>query len=264
MTDAWKIDSWRVAPQQLFRLDGRVALVTGAASGLGRAIALGLDAVGAQVVLADIDLAGARAVAAALANPSLAVQADVTDEASTRAMVASALGSFGRIDVSFNIPGTNVRKPLTELSLEEWQRVIGLNLDGMFLCAREVGAVMVRQGGGSMVNLSSARGLLGGANQSVYSVSKAGAAQLTRCLALEWAPHNVRVNALAPGYISTPLVASAMQDAAWYEQMRALHPQGRFGRPEEIVGAAIFLASEASSFVTGAVISVDGGWTAGK
>jgi NAD(P)-dependent dehydrogenase (short-subunit alcohol dehydrogenase family) len=263
MTQEWRIETWPTEPAQLFRLDGKVALVTGAASGLGRAIALGLDAVGAQVLAADINLSGAEEVAGALRKESGALHVDVTDEESVRVMVASALERYGRIDVCFNIPGTNVRKPLTELTLAEWRRVSGLNMEGMFLCARELGRVMLRQQQGSMVNLASARGLLGGANQSVYSVSKAGAAQLTRCLALEWAPW-VRVNALAPGYMTTPLVEAAMQDAEWQAGMQALHPLGRFGRPDEIVGPAIFLASEASSFVTGAVLSVDGGWTAGK
>jgi len=269
----WDIENWSVRPERMFDLAERVALVTGAASGIGRAIALGLDACGAHIVLADRDVAGAQAVAARLNHESLVVEVNVTREADVQAMVEKVRAKFGQIDISFNIPGINVRKPAVELTMEEWHSVVAVNLNGAFLCAREVGKVMLQQQRGSpaksagrsssMINMASVRGLTGGTSQSVYSVTKAGVIQMTRCLALEWAPH-VRVNAIAPGYLETPLVKGVMKDTAWYERMRNLHAMRRFGKPEEVVGAAIFLAADASSFVTGAVLSVDGGWTAGQ
>jgi len=259
----WEVENWTVRAERLFDLGERVALVTGAASGIGRAIALGLDAHGARIALADRDAAGARAVAAKLRHESLVVEVNVTQEAEVQAMVEKVLTRFGQIDISFNIPGINVRKPAVELTVNEWRSVVEVNLNGAFLCAREVGKVMLQQQRGSMINIASARGLTGGTGQSVYSVTKAGMIQMTRCLALEWAPH-VRVNAIAPGYLRTPLVREIMKDTAWFERIRNLHAMKRFGEPEEVVGAAIFLASDASTFVTGAVLSVDGGWTAGQ
>jgi gluconate 5-dehydrogenase len=259
----WEIQNWSVQPEHLFDLSGRVALVTGAASGIGRAIALGLDAYGAHIILADRDLTGAKVVAATLRHESLIVAVDVTREAEVQTMVAAALARFDRIDISFNVPGINVRKPAVELTEKEWRSVVEVNLNAAFLCAREVGKVMLKQQRGTMINIASARGLTGGPGQSVYSVTKGGIIQMTRCLALEWAPH-VRVNAIAPGYLRTPLVREIMKDTAWFERIRDLHAMKRFGEPEEVVGAAIFLAADASSFVTGAVLSVDGGWTAGQ
>lgn len=258
----WHPERWRYPARALFDLTGRVALVTGAASGLGRAIALGLDAYGARVMLADREPSGMTEVASVLSNPSVVLTGDVLDPAQVQTMVQSARESFGKIDIAFLIPGTNVRKAALDLTDEEWNRVVDLNLTGMFRCARDVGRVMVSQGSGSMVLMASARGLTGGRNQSVYSASKAGVIGLTRCLAWEWAPH-VRVNALAPGYMATPLVQQIARDPQWWAATEGLHAMGRIGAPEEVVGPAVFLASDASSFVTGSVLSVDGGWTAG-
>ena len=263
MSAEWAIQNWRLKPEGLFDLTGSVAIVTGGASGLGRAIALGIDAFGADVVIADVDRSGAEAVAAKLTNDTLVIETDITIEADVQDMVKTTRDKYGKIDVSFHIPGINVRKPVTELTEDEWRRVMDLNLNAMFLCAREIGNVMLDQQRGSVINMASARGVWGGVSQSAYSVSKAGVIQLTRCLALEFAPH-VRVNALAPGYITTPLVQEVMKDEQWTSDMRGLHAMQRFGEPEEIVGPAVFLASSAGSFVTGAVLSVDGGWTAGS
>lgn len=259
----WRVSAWRHSPRALFDLEGRVAVVTGAASGLGRAIALGLDAVGARVVLADIDARGAAVVAATLTNPSLVVETDVTAPDSVTGLVEAGLHTFGHIDIGVLMPGINARKPALELSDVEWSAVIDLNLTAMFRTAREIGRVMVAHGSGSLVLMASARALTGGATQTVYSASKAGIVGMMRCLALEWAPH-VRVNALAPGYMATPLVQPLLTDAAGRQAMQQLHALGRVGDPEEIVGPAVFLASDASSFVTGTVLPVDGGWTAGR
>jgi NAD(P)-dependent dehydrogenase (short-subunit alcohol dehydrogenase family) len=237
-------------------------MVTGAASGLGRAIALGLDAQGASVVLADQNRAGVDEVRAELRQTSYVVQVDVTDPAAVRVMTDEAEQRFGSIDIAFVLPGINVRKAALDLSDEEWSRVVDLNLSSTFTSAREIGRTMVAQGHGSMILMASARGLVGGRNQAVYSATKAGIIGLMRCLAWEWAPL-VRVNALAPGYMATPLVAPMTADAERWRATETLHALGRVGDPEEIVGPAIFLASDASSFVTGTVLTVDGGWTAG-
>ncbi len=258
----WRVAAWRYQPRALFDLSGRVAVVTGAASGLGRAIALGLDAYGAQIVLADRDTRGMADVAAALSQTALVVETDVTEPDSVTEMVQATLERYRRIDVGLLMPGINVRKPALELSDAAWESVIDLNLTAMFRSAREIGRVMVAQGSGSLVLMASARALTGGRTQAAYSASKAAIIGMMRCLALEWAPQ-VRVNALAPGYMATPLVQQIARDPVWWQETQALHALGRVADPEEIVGPALFLASDASSFVTGTVLTVDGGWTAG-
>lgn len=246
----------------LFDLTESTAIVTGGASGLGRQIARGLDAFGASVVVADIDLAGARETLSDLDGDGRAVETDVTDRSSLEGLRDETLDAFGSYEVVFNVPGTNTRVPAFELTEERWREIVDLNLTGVFRCAKVLGEPLVEQGAGRMVNMASALGLVGLPNQSAYASSKGGVVQLTKVLAAEWAP-DVRVNALAPGYMETPLVREAMEDDEWYESMRRLHLLDRFGDPEEVVGPAVFLASEASSFVTGSVLTVDGGWTAG-
>ena len=262
---SWRTEDWRFDPATAFDLDGRTAVVTGGASGLGRAIALGFGARGANVVVADIDAVGAEEVVDALESTgdgeAMAVEADVTDPGSLARLRRRSVEAFGGYEIACAIPGINVREPVLDLSLEDWRDVIELNLTGVFLCAKVLGRHLVEEGRGSLITMASIRGIDGGPAQGPYSASKGGVVQLTKVLAAEWAP-DVRVNALAPGYMKTPLVRKAMEDEEWYERIRTGHLLDRFGDPEEVVGGAVFLASDAASFVTGTILPIDGGWTA--
>ena len=249
----------------LFDLAGRTALVTGAARGLGRAFAVGLARAGADVAAADIDRAGAERTAGvvrALGRRALALDVDVTDWASVVAMADATAEGLGRVDIAFNVPGINVRKPALDLTPEEFRRIVDVNLVGVFHCARAIGARMVAQGGGRMVNVASIYGHVALEGQAAYAATKHAVVGLTRVLALEWAPHGIRVNALAPGYVHTDLTGPLRADEARYGTLISRTPLGRFAEPWEIVGAALFLVSDASTFVTGSSLVVDGGWTA--
>jgi NAD(P)-dependent dehydrogenase (short-subunit alcohol dehydrogenase family) len=249
----------------LFRLDGRVALITGGSKGLGEAMAGALASAGADVILTSRHHAEARAaadrVSAEYGRRALAIEADVTNDAEVAAMVEQSVAALGHIDILVNNAGINIRKPTLELSEAEWQEVMATNLTGPFLVSRAVAPQMIERGWGRIINMGSIQSFIAMPGRPAYNATKGGLMQLTRTMALEWAHQGVNVNALCPGPFDTPLNRSLRDNPAAYQAFLAKIPLGRWGDPAELGGAIIFLASEASSFVTGAALMVDGGWT---
>jgi len=252
------------------RLAGKVALVTGAASGLGAATAQALAKAGAAVMLSDLSITAGEAVAAeivASGGRAAFIAHDVTSEDDWAAAVTATTTAFGRLDILVNNAGiVGNQLDLMTHSLADWRRILAVNLDGVFLGMRAVGSTMAAQGSGSVINLSSILGKVGMANTSAYCASKGGVLMLTKAAAVEWAPLGIRVNSVHPGFIDTPMVADALHAAENGNEMRsaiiAAHPLGRLGVPREIADAIVFLASDEASFMTGAEMVVDGGYTA--
>lgn len=257
--------------RQWFDLSGRVALVTGAGAngGNGHAIALALAQAGADLFVSDIDESGARETVReieALDRRAVAFRCDNGNPDEIAAMFAELDRTFGQVDILVNNVAAGIRSRPEDVSLTEWQRVMRVNLDGTFLCSREAGRRMIRQGrGGSIVNISSIAGSSAlGRGNFVYSVSKGGINQFTRELAVEWAPHKIRVNAIQPAQIMTPgfkrLFESPLLDAEKTRKRMLIGiPLDRFGEPDDIAKAALFLASDAADFITGHLLPVDGG-----
>ncbi|MDP9264581.1 MAG: SDR family oxidoreductase [Chloroflexota bacterium] len=245
----------------LFRLDGRHALVVGAGSGIGRTSAEALAAFGARVTCADVDLGAAERTATEITGAggtAGATRIDVSDTAT----VTAAVERDRAIDVLVSTPGINVRKPLLRITDDEFDRVIDVNLKGTFRLVRAVGAVMAERGKGSVIAFASIRAQTVEPGQGVYAATKAGIVQMLRALAAELGPRGVRANAIAPGVVDTPLTAPIKQNADWYGSYAKKTILGRWARPEELAGMVVYLASDASSYVTGACMFVDGGWTA--
>ncbi len=250
--------------RQLFDLSGRVALVTGASKGLGKAIALALAGAGADIALYARnreDLEAVKASVEALGRRAEIFCVDVLDKALIDENVNATLEAFGHIDVLSNNAGVNVRKPVLELSAEEWDLVIGTNLKGYFLMAQAVVPHMLSQGRGKVINMASILGAVALPSQLAYASSKGGVIQMTKVMALEWAKQGVQVNAIGPTYFETPLVAQLRNDPERYRFIVERTPMGRWGQPDELAGVVIFLASHASDFITGQTIFIDGGWT---
>lgn len=249
-----------------FRLDGRRALVTGGGRGLGRVIAQALAEAGADIALAgrslDTGQAAAGEIARATGRRVLAFAADVSAAAEVERLVREVEAGLGPIDVLVNNAGVNIRGPVEELGEADWDAVVDTNMKAPFLCARAVGAGMCARGWGRVVNLGSILSTVSLAGRAPYCASKAGVLGLTRVLALEWAKHGVTVNAICPGPFGTDMNLPLRDDPAKYQAFVEKIPLGRWGELHEIAGAAVFLASDAASFVTGSALYVDGGWTA--
>jgi NAD(P)-dependent dehydrogenase (short-subunit alcohol dehydrogenase family) len=243
-------------------LDGRIAVVTGGGQGIGKAIGQALAREGAVIVVLDRNETTGRATAAELGGSFVA--GDVTDPASVRAAAAAVQTTHGRVDILVNNAGIVRNSPAEETSDEEWRAILAVNCDGVFWCCREFGRLMLAAGSGSIVNIASMSGLVVNRPQpqAAYNVSKAAVIHLTRSLAAEWATRGVRVNAVAPGYVATELTLRGMSDPVWKEEWLRSTPMGRVAQPEEIAPAVLYLASDASSYVTGSTLVIDGGYTA--
>ncbi|MFL9991821.1 SDR family NAD(P)-dependent oxidoreductase [Paraburkholderia sediminicola] len=256
------------APAVYAGLAGKSVLNTGGASGIGRAMAHGFARHGARLTLLDLDAAGLAATKAELeaAYPHIEVEtvtASITDPAAVEAACADTEARFGRIDILLNNAGISMNKPSLELTPDEWRRAIDIDLSGVFYCTQAAARRMVRQGGGSIVSTASMWGVASSARRLAYCAAKAGVVSLTRSLAAEWAEHNIRVNALCPGYTSTALMESLLaRKAIDGDALLARTPLRRFGTPEEMAEVALFLASDSAAFITGHALVSDGGWTA--
>ncbi len=257
------------------RLKDKVALITGAASGIGRATALLFGQEDAKVMCADVNGDGGERVARQIADTggeAASVTVDVAQEEDVQRMVRETVERWGRLDILFNNAGIGFGLPVTQVSEEDWDRLIDINLKGVFLGCKHAIPEMVKQGGGAIVNTASDAGLRGTAWLSTYCASKGGVVLLTKSLAVEWAQQGVRVNCVCPGVIRTPILdpfiergqelTGGSRDAVW-ERLAQAHPVGRVGEPEEVARAVLFLASDEASFVTGVALPVDGGLDAG-
>jgi NAD(P)-dependent dehydrogenase (short-subunit alcohol dehydrogenase family) len=250
---------------ELFTLKGKTALVTGAAQGLGREIALALAKNGAKLILSDIQYPEATAgEVQETGRRWIAVQADITDEDQVKTLAERAASEYGRVDILINNAGVSqLSYTATEdLSKAEWDNIIGINLTGTFLCCKHVGKEMIKGGGGSIINIATTAGITGVPRAPAYSASKAGVILLTKSLAIEWARHHIRVNAIAPHYLETPLTEGLRASEKVYVGLIKQIPMRRFGKPSEMIGAVLFLSSQASTYTTGTVIVADGGYLA--
>jgi NAD(P)-dependent dehydrogenase (short-subunit alcohol dehydrogenase family) len=249
-----------------FRTEGRRALVTGGASGLGRVIATALAEAGADVAVAsrtrDACDKAASEIEAATGRRTCAFSADVTVASDVERLVREVEGAIGELDILVNNAGINIRGAADQLTEADWDAVVDTNLKGPFLCARAVGPGMARRGWGRIINLASILGVVALPGRAPYASAKAGVINLSRVLALEWAGTGVTVNALCPGVFGTEMNRQLLDDPVKYQEFVRRIPMGRWGELHELAGAALFLASDASSYVTGSCLFVDGGWTA--
>src|ERR1051326_3008111 len=240
-------------PLSEFRLDGEVAVVTGGMSGLGKAVADALAAVGARVAVFDLAATGD------------AYKVDVSDEAQVKAAFDQVMARHGRVDVLFNNAGIAVRQPATELTLDNWNKVVAVNMTGVLLCAREAARHMIAgTRGGRIVNTASIMGFSGGGlyPNTSYQATKGAVVNMTRSFAVEWAKHGIRVNAIAPTWVRTPLIKNITDNPELVARIEAMTPMGRLAEPQEIIGGVLYLATRASAMVTGHTLAIDGGYLA--
>jgi 2-deoxy-D-gluconate 3-dehydrogenase len=247
-----------------FDLSGKVALVTGAARGMGHEFALALAKYGADLIVCDIlpDLGRIKPEIEKIGRKVLVQQTDLYKIPEIHAMVNESVKSFGRIDILINNAGINIPQWATDVTEEAWDKVINLNLKGLFFCCQAVGKVMIQQTKGKIINVSSTMGSVGMERRAAYSSSKAGVNLLTKVLAIEWAPYQINVNAIAPTFVETPLTKPMFEEKGFRDSVLGNIPMGRIAQTKDIIGAIVYLASEASNMVTGHVLLIDGGWTA--
>ncbi len=250
----------------IVRLNGKVAIITGAASGIGKATAILFAEQGAKIVVADIDKDGGKKTVADIqdvGNDAIFVNTDVTVKSDTEQMVEQTIASYGKLDILLNNAGIAMRLPVAELSEEDWHRCLDVNLTGVFLCSKAAIPAMQNNGCGSIINLSSIYGIVGADVRAAYVASKGAVTNLTRGMALDYASDNIRVNCICPGFVETPLVAGVVKTPEEYQKLADKHPLRRLGQPKEIAYGALYLASDESAFVTGIALPIDGGYTAG-
>jgi 2-deoxy-D-gluconate 3-dehydrogenase len=250
------------------RVDDKVALITGGGSGIGKAIAEGLAHFGADVVITEITSKTelgqqvAQEIAEKYGRKVISLPLDLPDLKSIQAMTDAAVEQMGKIDILVNNAGIQIAKPALEVTEEDWDKVLDTNLKGAFFCSQSVAKQMVKQKSGRIINMASQNGVIGYFKRAAYCSAKAGMVNLTRVLAIEWAEYGINVNAIGPTFIRTPLGEQTFKDKAIYDDIISRIPLHRVGEPEEIIGAVVYLASDASTLVTGHTLMVDGGWTA--
>ncbi|MGZ3557843.1 MAG: SDR family NAD(P)-dependent oxidoreductase [Thermodesulfobacteriota bacterium] len=252
-------------PNFEFDLSGKVAIVTGAGRGMGYHIALALAKYGADIVVCSRTGSELKRVGAEiekLRRKALIQQVDVTKVSEIHAMVERSVKAFGHIDILVNNAGVNITQWAVDVTEEAWDRVLDTNLKALFFCAQAVGRVMIRQKKGKIINISSQTGTIAIPQRAAYCSSKGGVNQLTKLLAIEWAQYNINVNAIAPTFIETPFTKPMFEKEGFREYVLGNIPLGRIGKPDDVTGAVVYLASEASNLVTGHILLVDGGWTA--
>jgi NAD(P)-dependent dehydrogenase (short-subunit alcohol dehydrogenase family) len=251
---------------EIFKLTNKVALITGGSKGLGFAMANALASVGADIVINSRNLSEAEDAARQIAEKhgcrTLGLRADVSNPGDVQALVERAISELGGIDILLNNAGINVREPTLDLSMEDWQRVVDINLTGPFLCSKAIAPHMIQKGWGRIIYMSSMLGQVGLPGRPAYTATKGALVLLTKTQALEFAAKGITVNAICPGPFETPMNKVLMDDPEKYKAFVAKIPMGRWGYLHELDGVIIFLASQASSYVTGTTITVDGGWTA--
>ena len=251
------------------RISGKVAIVTGGASGLGRAIALLLAREGAKVVATDVNEDGGDETVRAIkeaGKEALFIKHDVRSEKAWAQVIGATTERFGRLDILVNCAGVFLASSIKDLTLEKWRWVMSINLDGVFLGVKYASEAMARTGGGSIINMSSAGGIVGTSDSSAYNASKGGVRLLTKAAAIEFSKSghdlNIRVNSVHPGVIETPMTAPLINDPGGGKEMLKWQPMGRFGEPDDVAYGVLYLASDESRFVTGSELVIDGGWTA--